>query len=179
MRAPVAIAFVVAVLGVQGALVGSAAALEPGVHVSPGSPAGKEYSFPLDVLRAQAVGHYAAQGVAQPLFGVGIGPVAPGIASGGLNGAVGQPAVTGLGAASGPVQGAGASGATTRAGTAGRSGATSESGLASQSQLSPAEIRNLTRTQSPVGEIALLTVLVLAAGLAGAAVFAALRRRQS
>ncbi len=49
-------------------------ALPPGVYVDPGSPSGKEYAFPLDALRAAAVGHDAPQGVAQPRFGVGIVP---------------------------------------------------------------------------------------------------------
>src|SRR5437764_159626 len=55
-----------------------AAALDPGVHVDPNSPAGKEYSFPLDVRRAAAVGHNAPQDVTQPLFGVGIAPAVVG-----------------------------------------------------------------------------------------------------
>ena len=48
------------------------AAQEPGVFFDPGSPAGKEYAFPLDVQRAAAVGRDAVRGVAQPRFGVGI-----------------------------------------------------------------------------------------------------------
>src|SRR5580700_79083 len=54
-----------------------AMALPPGVFVSPGSPAGKEYSFPLSVLRGQAVGHSAAGYANEPLFGVGIKPARP------------------------------------------------------------------------------------------------------
>lgn len=55
-----------------------ALALAPGVNVDPGSPAGKEYSFPLSVLRAAGVGRQAPAGAAEPLFGVGITPaVAP------------------------------------------------------------------------------------------------------
>src|SRR3979411_1885409 len=99
MRVPAAIAFAIAALGVQGALASSAAGLEPGVHVSPTSPAGKEYSFPLDALRGQAVGHNAPQRVAQPLFGVGIGPAAVGVANGTQSGSGGRAGVTGRRAA--------------------------------------------------------------------------------
>src|SRR4051812_11822290 len=55
-----------------------AAGQEPGVVVDPDSPAGKEYAFPLDVQRAAAVGRDAVQGVAQPLFGVGVTHAAAG-----------------------------------------------------------------------------------------------------
>src|SRR3954469_16764331 len=48
-----------------------AAAQEPGVVIDPGTPAGKEYAFPLDVQRAAAVGRDAVRDVAQPRFGVG------------------------------------------------------------------------------------------------------------
>jgi hypothetical protein len=57
------------------------AALEPGVHIDPGSPAAKEYGVPLWVLRGEASGHQSPEGIPPPpLFGVGIEP--PG-ASGG------------------------------------------------------------------------------------------------
>src|SRR3954451_10666659 len=59
-----------------------AAAQEPGVTIDPGSPAGKEYGFPLDVQRAAAGGREAIQGVAQPLFGVGVTPSGAGVRSG-------------------------------------------------------------------------------------------------
>jgi hypothetical protein len=65
-------AHTVVVLAAALALAQPAAALEPGVSVSPGSPAGKEYAFPLSVLRGEAVGHQAPAGAAEPLFGVGI-----------------------------------------------------------------------------------------------------------
>src|SRR3954453_3633966 len=60
------------------AAAGAVAAQEPGVHVDPDSPAGKEYAIPLDFHRAAAVGRDAVEGVAQPLFGVGITPAAAG-----------------------------------------------------------------------------------------------------
>jgi hypothetical protein len=58
------------------AVAGPAVALEPGVFVDPGSPAGKEYSIPLSVLRGAASGHPAVENQAQPLFGIGITPPA-------------------------------------------------------------------------------------------------------
>jgi hypothetical protein len=66
-----------------------ALALEPGVHVDPGSPAGKEYAIPLSALRAAGSGRAAIEGVEQPLFGLGVRPpgvrgkAVPGAARGG------------------------------------------------------------------------------------------------
>ena len=37
--------------------VGTAGALEPGVHVDPGSPAAKEYALPLDQARQTGLGY--------------------------------------------------------------------------------------------------------------------------
>ena len=56
------------------ALTGTAAALEPGVFVDPGSPAGKEYGVPLSDLRGAASGHAPVGNDAPPLFGIGISP---------------------------------------------------------------------------------------------------------
>ena len=53
---------------------GTAAALEPGVFVDPGSPAGKEYGVPLSDLRGAASGHAPVGNEAPPLFGIGISP---------------------------------------------------------------------------------------------------------
>jgi hypothetical protein len=53
MRRPFALT---ACLGVLAALPAPAAAVEPGVHVDPGSPAGKEYALPLDQARREAGG---------------------------------------------------------------------------------------------------------------------------
>jgi hypothetical protein len=52
----------------------SAAALEPGVHVDPGSPAAKQYALPLN--QAREIGHSGAgpaAGTSPSLFGAGIG----------------------------------------------------------------------------------------------------------
>lgn len=64
------------ILAVAGGWVGAApsAALEPGVFVEPGSPAGKEYTIPLSALRGAASGHAALGDQPQPLFGIGITP---------------------------------------------------------------------------------------------------------
>src|SRR3954451_16468553 len=83
MRAARAIVALVAFVWTL-ATVGAVAAQEPGVHVDPDSPAGKEYAIPLDFHRAAAVGRDAVEGAAQPLFGVGITKAAAGAdASGG------------------------------------------------------------------------------------------------
>src|SRR3954464_15539750 len=71
MRVVCAIMALVVITGAS-ATAQAVAAQEPGVFVDPGSPAGKEYAFPLDVQRAAAVGRDALRGVAQPRFGVGI-----------------------------------------------------------------------------------------------------------
>src|SRR4051794_31174635 len=51
-----------------------AAAAEPGVHVDPDSPSGKEYAIPLDSVRRDAGGRGSAEpgGGGAPLFGAGI-----------------------------------------------------------------------------------------------------------
>lgn len=53
-------------------------ALEPGVHVSPSSPAGIEYAFPLGSTRGDLSGAppsvAPASTYAAPLFGVGLAP---------------------------------------------------------------------------------------------------------
>src|SRR3954447_17654356 len=71
MRVARAIVALVVITGAS-ATAQPVAAQEPGVFVDPGSPAGKEYAFPLDVQRAAAVGRDAVRDVAQPRFGVGI-----------------------------------------------------------------------------------------------------------
>jgi len=63
---------------------GPAAALEPGVHIDPGSPAAKEYALPVTQARrtgadAAPAGGAAAAGESQEaLFGAGINPRGPG-----------------------------------------------------------------------------------------------------
>jgi hypothetical protein len=48
--------------------------LQPGVHVDPGSPAGKEYQIPVVGARTEAAGGTQGQGGSPPLFGVGVTP---------------------------------------------------------------------------------------------------------
>jgi hypothetical protein len=64
----------------------AAAALEPGVHVDPGSPAAKEYALPLNQARSTGAGS-TASGASEPAFGAGIKP--PG--SGGAGGSGSRP----------------------------------------------------------------------------------------
>ncbi|MGH2910839.1 MAG: hypothetical protein ACRDJ3_00015 [Solirubrobacteraceae bacterium] len=49
-------------------------ALEPGVHVDPGSPAAKEYALPLNQARQTGQGSAARGGSSGGLFGAGISP---------------------------------------------------------------------------------------------------------
>jgi hypothetical protein len=65
----------VAALAVAGpaAAAKSTATSTPGVYIDPGSPAGKQYSVPLSVLRGQANGHVKPGG-GEPSFGSGITP---------------------------------------------------------------------------------------------------------
>jgi hypothetical protein len=50
---------------------------QSGVHVDPGSPAGKEYQFPVTGARSEAAGGSPQSGSAgPPLFGVGVTPAA-------------------------------------------------------------------------------------------------------
>ena len=71
MRVRFAVAPAVAI-GLSCAMAAPAAALEPGVFVDPGSPAGKEYGVPLSELRGAASGHAPAGNQSPPLFGIGI-----------------------------------------------------------------------------------------------------------
>jgi hypothetical protein len=49
----------------------------PGVHVDPGSPAGKQYSIPIPSARGEASGQSAGSGSANPpSFGAGVTPSA-------------------------------------------------------------------------------------------------------
>jgi hypothetical protein len=80
-----------------------AAALEPGVHVDPGSPAAKEYSLPVGQARrtgseressASSPAQEAAEAASEPLFGGGITPPSSGggAAGGGSGAGSGGPA---------------------------------------------------------------------------------------
>jgi hypothetical protein len=55
-------------------LPGAALAQEPGVHLDPGSPAGKEYAIPLAEGRAEGAGTTKQRAAADTPFGVGITP---------------------------------------------------------------------------------------------------------
>src|SRR4051794_21479121 len=67
-----------------------ASAAEPGVHVDPDSPAGKEYAIPIDSVRRDTGGRGSAEpgGGGAPLFGAGITPA--GRSSGGGSGGSGS-----------------------------------------------------------------------------------------
>lgn len=152
------------------AVAGPAAALEPGVFVDPDSPAGKEYSIPLSVLRGGASGRPAVAGEPQPLFGIGITPASAhgvGIRPEGRGQQSqrrrrAQPAHRTRGSARRQAGGAAASGARARgaAGTSGR-------GLAGIS----------TRHGSPATAVALFSAAVVLGGLALGALLVAARRR--
>lgn len=86
-----------------------AAALEPGVHIDPGSPAAKEYALPVGQARRTGSGREtsasnpaqeAAEATSEPLFGAGItdphsggGRAGAGSSGSGTGGAVGHGAV--------------------------------------------------------------------------------------
>lgn len=147
----------------------TAAALEPGVYITPGSPAAKEYGVPLWVLRGEASGHQSPQGVPQPpRFGVGIGPAPASSRGAGRAGAAGTLAGGARGAPPGASAHPGAS-------APGRPGAVAPS--ASAAGLPPVAIARLTRHGSPAPLVALLAAGVLASGLAVGAVLAMGRRR--
>lgn len=178
MATSIALAVALAV-GCAGAT--PATALAPGVHVDPGSPAGKEYSFPLGVLRGAATGHSAPPGVAQPRFGAGIGPAGAGSAPGGASRRRGAASSHG----SGPRSGAARRGGRRRHGTKGGRGTTggdvsSQALSGSRSRRAAAqsrELANLIRPRSPAPQVALIAVPVLLVGAALGGVIAAVRRR--
>ncbi len=129
------------------------AALEPGVHIDPGSPAAKEYGVPLWVLRGEASGHQSPEGIPPPpLFGVGIEPPGAGggrARSGGTN------------------RGRGPGGPASR-----RARPASGGG----SVPSAATIAQLTRAGSSASQVGLLVVAVLIGGLVLGGAFALGRR---
>ncbi len=146
------------------ALAAPATALEPGVFVDPGSPAGKEYSFPLSVLRGEGTGHAAPAGAAQPLFGVGINPTVR-AGTGGTTARSPSKVTAPLRhrhrhsrARSHP-----ATGPTAGDNSRGRRGATA--------------LASLVRPSSGVPEIALIAVVLLFVAVASGAGIAAARRR--
>jgi hypothetical protein len=68
-------------------LVASASALEPGVHIDPGSPAAKEYALPVSQARGAASGGEGSDPSSERLFGSGITPPSSGSGSGGSHAA--------------------------------------------------------------------------------------------
>ncbi len=62
-----------------------ALALEPGVHIDPGSPAAKEYALPVNQARGTGSGGEGSGGSSEKLFGAGIKPPSSG-SSGGRHG---------------------------------------------------------------------------------------------
>jgi hypothetical protein len=100
----------------------AASALEPGVHVDPGSPAAKEYALPLDQARQTGTESSSQPNSEGGLFGAGIKPPGSGGSSrgGGTRGgsggtgsrtgssATGPRAANGTGHAAPPAQGASA-----------------------------------------------------------------------
>jgi hypothetical protein len=70
----------VLVIGCPAILTPTAAALEPGVHIDPGSPAAKEYALPLNQARQTGVAPRGGSSGPAP-FGAGIRP--PGGSGGG------------------------------------------------------------------------------------------------
>jgi hypothetical protein len=64
-------------------LVQPATALEPGVHVDPGSPAAKEYALPVSQARRAGEGGGGSEGTHEQLFGAGIKPPSSGSPRGG------------------------------------------------------------------------------------------------
>jgi len=93
-----------------------ASALEPGVHIDPGSPAAKEYALPLNQAR-QTGAESTSPGSSETPFGAGIKPPGSG-GSGGANG--GGPA---HGSGSGSHGASSARGGDSGQGAAGASGA--------------------------------------------------------
>ena len=61
----------------------------PRVHVDPGSPAGKQYAFPVPAARGLTSGQSGGGGQNPPAFGVGITPSSGGGGRGGHGGSAG------------------------------------------------------------------------------------------
>jgi len=170
MRAARAIVALVAVAWTLAAA-GAVAAQEPGVTVDPDSPAGKEYAIPLDFHRAAGVGRNAVEGVAQPLFGAGIRPVAAGAKGSGGDRGSGR---------------SGGSGDSRRDGsTSGRSGRTSAGGTGRSRAgsvdrpPSTAAAIQLARPRCTASEVGLLGLSVVLTGLLAGALIGLVARRRT
>ncbi|MGI8428064.1 MAG: hypothetical protein ACR2OB_01880 [Solirubrobacteraceae bacterium] len=168
---PSRLAFVVVLVAAL-APAGPAGALEPGVFFDPNSPAGKQYAFPLDVLRGAAVGRSAPQGVTQPLFGVGIAPAAASRL---------RSAASSGGSSAGSVTAAGS-----RLGVTSHLARTSNAALGRGAQAGQAgapagripALASLVRPASTALQVALIAVAVLLGGLALGVILTTVRRRR-
>ena len=91
MRWPVVVlltcAFGVCAPGAVGPALAASPKLEPGVHVDPGSPAGKQYQIPISSARSEAAGGAGGTNGTAPAFGVGITSGGSGPGSGSSGGA--------------------------------------------------------------------------------------------
>jgi hypothetical protein len=161
-RFPVVLA--IALIG-SWAVAGPAQALEPGVFIDPGSPAGKEYSVPLSVLRGAASGRPGGGGGAPPLFGVGVS--APRVSP------RARPARN-HGGRSRRTTGAQSSRPSSQAPGAQTAAAASSSGAAPAAGIAPSD---LTTHGSATPAVALIGALVVLGGLGAGAVMLAARRR--
>ena len=168
MRIRFAVALAVA-QAVSWAIAGPAAALEPGVFVDPGSPAGKEYSVPLSDLRGAAAGHAPVGNQSPPLFGVGVSP--PG-------GTAAAPSASPRGGSKqsrrGRKSGRRPGGATPPAGAGSTTAGATSAGAA---PIPGAVLAGLTRHGSAVPAVALLASLVLIGGLGLGGLLVVARRR--
>jgi hypothetical protein len=79
--------------GTSAPLAAPALALEPGVHIDPGSPAAKEYALPVNQARGTGSGGEGSGGSSEKLFGAGIKPPSSG-SSGGRHGGRGATGVS-------------------------------------------------------------------------------------
>jgi hypothetical protein len=168
----------VAALAISGvaAFAPGASALEPGVHVDPGSPAAKEYALPLSQARqtgSEPSSHTSSEGT---LFGAGIKP--PG-AGGPPRSGDKRPGASGRSAA----QGGGGSSAATGAGGGGAAPGVGPSPL-SQPALAEAVLRAARAQGSAGGDGSILALLgggvaVLVLGVFGGTVLRHSRRRTS
>ncbi|HET9721148.1 MAG TPA: hypothetical protein VFP55_13790 [Solirubrobacteraceae bacterium] len=150
-----------------------ASGLPSGVHVDPGSPAGKQYALPISSTRSMAAGQPNGGSSNAPAFGVGITPSQSGGAS-----ASQAPATGGTTASTGQAAGTGQAGNHTRRSRSHRHHKTSAQLAASSSPgppLPPSAISSNSGAGSS-GWIALILggALVLLVGGAGGF---ALRRR--
>lgn len=151
-------------LAASWAIAGPAAALEPGVFVDPGSPAGKEYGIPLSELRGAASGHVPAGNQSPPLFGIGI-------SAHGARGGVSPSAPRGAGSRHSPR-------AHTTAGR--RAAAASRGAGARAAGAAPASgpvLAQITRHGSAVPAVALIGALIVLGGLGVGGLLVAARRR--